>query len=181
MGLKKIYACKTETTVKSSRTFRPSESQWTLFCDVFDLCVKYVPFENFLGGNLFVVVQLNMSRIIQLTLTSPVVGFLKSWLRLFGSYRNILTLLWTCWGKGNAVISRGQCCATDAQMEESREWWREKCASFCIVSHCDHSIWTPCLHGEPVVSSHMCNIIRPTDGLGRKGQALFVSVQPLIL
>lgn len=66
--------------------------------------------------NLFVVVQLNMSWIIKLTLTSPVVGFLKSWLRLFVRYRDILTLLWTHWGKGSAVISRGQCCATDAQI-----------------------------------------------------------------
>lgn len=146
------------------------------------LVCQICPFwEFYFFCNLLVVVQLNMSWIIQLTLTSPVVGFLKSWLRLFGRYGDILTLLWTHWGKGNAVISRGQCCATDAQMEELREWWREKCASFCIVSHCDHSIWTPCLHGEPVVSSHMCNIIRPTDGLERKGQALFVSVQPLFL
>lgn len=54
-----------------------------------------------------------------------------------------------------------------------------RCTQLHTVSHCDHSILIPCLHTEPVVSSHMCNIIRPTAGLWRKGQVLFLSVQPL--
>lgn len=65
------------------------------------------------------------------------------------------------------------------QKEEPRDEEVEKRKAFCIVSHYDRSIWTPCLYREPAVSSHMCNIIRPTAGLWRKGQVLFLSLQPL--
>lgn len=51
----------------------------------------------------------------------------------------------------------------------------EKCASFSIVSYWDHSIWTPCLHREPVASSHMCNVIRPTSWALEKGTSFAAS------
>lgn len=74
----------------------------------------------------------------------------------------------------NSVGNRGQCCATDRGDETVGG--REKCASCCIVSHCDHSIWTPCLHGKPEVSSYMCNIIRP-DSWALEKRPLFVPVR----